>query len=243
MRHWINVRRIAAGGLSLTAAAWMALAPAAWAACTPSDRDALLILDSSDSMLRYSGTAITRFNVAKKAIQAALELFPDDGQIGLRLYGSQNVVQRGVCTDSILAVPFAPAAKNRTMITAALAAARARGKTPIGYALEQAASDFPKDATRTIILVSDGRESCSGEPCAVAARLAGEGFVINTVGFQVDRTGRNQLECIASVTGGQYFNAPAAVQLTNQLLQALGVCAVAGNGIRPRYASADDALV
>jgi Ca-activated chloride channel family protein len=230
--------RFAAFGLALAAAVAPPLAPAL-AACEPSDRDALLILDASDSMLRYSGTAITRFNVAKKAIAAALELFPDDGQVGLRLYGSQEHVDRAVCTDSILAVPFAPAARNRGAITAALALARARGRTPIAYALEQAAADFPQNSTRTIILVSDGRESCFGDPCATAARLAGQGFVINTVGFQVDRLGRAQLECIANATGGAYFNAPAAVQLTNQLMQALGVCAVVENRVRPRWTDDD----
>jgi Ca-activated chloride channel family protein len=227
--------RTAAFGAALTAALTVPLAPVA-SACEPTNRDALLILDASDSMLRYSGSAISRFNVAKKAIQAAIDLFPSDGLLGLRLYGSQAPVDREVCTDTVLAVPLAPAAENRNAITTALASARARGKTPIAYALEQAAADFPEHATRTIILVSDGRESCQGDPCATAAQLAKRGFVINTVGFQVDRPGRSQLQCIAAATGGQYFNAPVAIQLTNRLLDALGVCTIAGNELRPRTA-------
>jgi Ca-activated chloride channel family protein len=220
--------RTAAFGAALTAACTMPLAPVA-RACEPTNRDALLILDASDSMLRYSGTAITRFNVAKKAIQAALDLFPDDGLVGLRLYGSQAPVSRELCTDTVLAVPLAPATENRKAITSALTNARARGKTPIAYALEQAAADFPEHATRTIILVSDGRQ---GDPCATAVQLAKRGFVINTVGFQVDRPGRSQLQCIAAATGGQYFNAPVALQLTNRLLDALGVCTIASHEAR-----------
>jgi Ca-activated chloride channel family protein len=188
----------------------------------------MLILDASESMTRYAGSAITRFNVARKAVQAALDLFPDDGQIALRFYGSQAPVNAGLCDDTVLAVPFAPAAQNRAAVSKALTLARARGKTPIAYTLEQAARDFPENTTRTIILVSDGRESCGGDPCATAAALAKQGFVINTVGFQADRPGRFELQCIANTTGGQYFNAPVALQLTNKVLEALGVCVVAG---------------
>jgi Ca-activated chloride channel family protein len=209
----------------------MALAPVAQA-CEP--RDALLILDASESMTRNSGSGPPRMSVARRAVQAALDIFPDDARIALRLYGSQAGAGVRNCEDSVLVVGFAPAATNRIEITEAMSRVRARGLTPIEYALEEAAGDFPEDATRTIILVSDGRESCGGDPCAAAAKLATQGFVINTVGFQVDRVGQSQLMCIAKASGGQYFDVPVAVGLADKLREALSNCVVAGIGTRLR---------
>ncbi len=220
---------IAARTLALAAAVTMSLAPVA-EACEA--RDALLILDASESMLRSSGSPTTRFNVARRAVKAALDVFPDDGMIALRLYGSTSSVNLRNCTDSVLAVGFAPAAENRSAITDALSRARARGLTPIDFALREAVRDFPAHASRTIILVSDGRESCSGDTCVAAAELAEQGFVINTIGFQVDRLGQAQLQCIAKASRGQYFNVAIAEDLVTRLRDALEVCLVAEAPVR-----------
>jgi Ca-activated chloride channel homolog len=220
---------------ALAAALAMPFCPVVQAACVPSEPSALLMLDASESMLVYTAGGASRFEFARRSLKAALDLLPDYGLVALRFYGSEAYANQRICTDSILAVPFAPTAHNREPIRLALASARARGRTPIAFALEQAASDFPAEATRTIVLVSDGSENCDGNPCGTASALAAKGFVINTVGFQADRLGRLQLQCIAEASGGQFFNAPTAVQLTDQLLLALGVCTVVQNPTKPRW--------
>jgi Ca-activated chloride channel homolog len=127
-----------------------------------------------------------------------------------------------------LKVPFAPASINRSAIKLALADTHARGVTPIAFALQQASEDFPAQASeRVIVLLSDGGEDCNGDPCATAAQLHALGFVINTVGLLTDVQGSRQLQCIARVGGGQYFGVPTAVQLTDKLMQALGICPIA----------------
>jgi Ca-activated chloride channel family protein len=128
----------------------------------------------------------------------------------------------------MLKVPFAPAATNAAVIKLALADSHARGVTPIAFALEQAVADFGENSLgHTIVLVSDGGEDCNGDPCATAAMLHSEGFVINTVGFGTDVQGGRQLQCIARASGGQYFPVPVAVQLQDKLMQALGICPIA----------------
>jgi Ca-activated chloride channel family protein len=221
-------------GPALAAALTLPFAPVVQA-CVPGEPSVLLMLDASESMLVYVAGGASRFEFARRSVKAALDLFPDDGLIALRFYGSESYASRRICNDSVLAVPFGPTAGNREPIKLALAGARARGRTPIAFALERAAADFPEGASRTIVLVSDGRENCDGDPCGTASALAAQGFVINTVGFQADRSGRIQLQCIAEVTGGKFFNAPAALQLTDQLLQALAVCTVAQNKVTPDW--------
>ena len=215
--------------VALTAALAIPAIPAA-EACIPPDRAALLILDASYSMRRgVARTGTDRFNLARRAVVAVVDLFPPDGQLALRFYGSQSQTIREDCTDTTLAVPFAPAAVNRDAILQALSDAHARGLTPIAYALHQAVTDFPDDddLDKVIIVVSDGIESCYGDPCGAATELGLMGFMVHTVGFVVSREARAQLQCVANVTGGTYFDVPVAVQLPDTLKEAFSACPIA----------------
>jgi Ca-activated chloride channel family protein len=196
-------------------------------ACT--ERAALLMLDASYSMKRLVTRAGTsRFNVAREALSGFVDRFPPAGYLALRFYGSEHLVTRNHCQDSQLVVPFAPAEENIEPIKSALAQAHARGVTPLAYALEQAGRDFPARAIeRLIVIVSDGLESCGGNPCAAAASLGRQGFVINTVGFLADRDARRQLQCIADATGGQYFHVSVTIGLQEKLEEAFAGCPIA----------------
>ena len=105
---------------------------------------------------------------------------------------------------------------------AAIGSYRATGFTPIGYSLQEGAKDLPPEGERTVILVSDGEDTCAPpDPCQVARDLGaqGIGLKVETVGFQVDPAARAQLQCIAQATGGAYRDAPDAGALAAQLQQ------------------------
>jgi Ca-activated chloride channel family protein len=193
------------------------------------DRAALLILDASYSMLGLVGTSDqNRFDLARAAVASFVDRYPPYGYLALRLYGSESHALRNNCQDTILVVPFAPARENHAAIKLALATAHARGVTPIAYALEQAVADFGGTGLeKVIVAVSDGIESCNGDPCATAADLTRQGFVIHTVGFLVDRPARLALQCIASVSGGRYFDVRDPFDLPDRLAQAFDPCPVA----------------
>ena len=87
-------------------------------------------------------------------------------------------------------------------------------------------------------MISDGAESCGGEPCAVAVALADEGFVINTIGLGTDVRDQLQLRCVAMATGGEYFHVPVAAELQEKLAEALGVCPVANRSTFSLYREA-----
>ena len=52
--------------------------------------------------------------------------------------------------------------------------------------------------------MSDGKETCKGDPVLAAKALAAKGITVHTVGFIVDTAARGQLQHIAQVTGGTY---------------------------------------
>jgi hypothetical protein len=72
--------------------------------------------------------------------------------------------------------------------------------------------------------VSDGKETCKGDPVIAAKALAGQKITVHTVGFVVDTAARGQLQTIARITGGSYFDAPVGPELPDTLKKAFEAC-------------------
>ena len=107
----------------------------------------------------------------------------------------------------------------------------ARGYTPISLVLEKSAGDLKGETaagSRVVILVSDGKETCEGDPCAVAKALAAAdaSLVVHTIGFAVDVAARYQLQCIARVGRGTYFEAKTTGNLAEKLSAAVKTVAI-----------------
>jgi hypothetical protein len=193
--------------------------------CNTANRSVLLILDSSGSMNAKLPNGETRIAVAKRAIKGVAGFVPAQAQISLRMYGAQSPARQTNCQDTHIAVPFGPAESSGTAIAAAADGVTAQGYTPIAHSLGQAANDFPAEAReRVIVLVSDGKETCQGDPVLAAKALAGKGITVHTVGFIVDTAARGQLQNIARITGGTYFDAPVGPELPDTLKKAFEAC-------------------
>ena len=210
--------------LALTSLAlWPATALAQ--SCNTADRSILLLLDMSGSMNAALPNGETRIAVARRAAKGVAALLPAETQLSLRLYGAQSPAGRKNCQDTHLAVPFGAAGTLADAIAKAVDDARAQGYTPIAYSLQQAANDFPAAAKqRVIVLVSDGKETCQGDPVVAAKALAAKGIVIHAIGFVVDTAARIQLQSIARMTGGKYFDAPVGPELPNTMKDAFAAC-------------------
>ncbi|MGI9452203.1 MAG: vWA domain-containing protein [Geminicoccaceae bacterium] len=83
-------------------------------------------------------------------------------------------------------------------------------------AVRQAAETLRYTEERaTVILVSDGKETCDVDPCAAAAELEASGvdFTGHVVGFDLDAEERAQLQCLAETTDGRFLSAASASEL------------------------------
>lgn len=200
--------------------------PAALAqSCGIAGRTIELILDASGSMNAKLPSGETRIEVARRAIKEVAAKAPADTQLALRMYGSQSPRAEKNCQDAHLALPFGPAESQSGPIAASVDAAMAQGYTPIALSLEQAQGDFPADVDeRVIVLVGDGKETCRGDPALAAKAMGEKGYVVHTVGFVVDSAARMQLQNIARLTGGSYFDAPVGPELPGLLEEALNTC-------------------
>ena len=183
-----------------------------------------IILDVSNSMSETVPGGV-KIQVAQKAIEQLLEILPASYNVGLRVYGHRFAytdTERS-CKDTELLSPLKPLTQqNRTAIKQRLTLMQPKGMTPIAYTLEQAVNDFfGLTGKNIIILVSDGEETCNGDPLATADYISslGIGLKVYVIGFDV--SSKKQLEGIAQRTGGRYYNAQNAIELGQALKQAV----------------------
>ncbi|ADV46318.1 vWA domain-containing protein [Nitratifractor salsuginis] len=177
---------------------------------------AMIIFDASGSMWgQVDGER--KIDIARRAMRDLLRDWNPQIPLGLTVYGHRR---KGDCNDIETPIPVGPLDRQRMI--RAVEGIRPKGKTPIARALKRVAAQFRgSEDPATIILISDGKESCDADPCATARELRKSGirFVAHVIGFHVDRTTDRQLACIARATGGSYFSARNAAALNRAITQ------------------------
>lgn len=167
----------------------------------------LLILDSSGSMWGQID-GVTKIQIAKQTLSTIITDLPDNAEVGLILYGHRT---KGDCNDVELITPIGRIDKSR--LSQRIQAINPKGKTPITLSIQLAGEAMRTiEGAATVVLVSDGEETCDADPCAATRELKESGidFVMHVVGFDVGDEERAQLECIASAGGGKYFTAASS---------------------------------
>jgi Ca-activated chloride channel family protein len=162
--------------------------------------------------------------VAKEILEDVSYWFPEDLNLALRAYGSTSPSDDADCADSTLLVPFGD--ENREPIRRAIAGLRPLGQTPIAYALNEAARDFgPLEKDRALVLVTDGIESCGGDPIEAARELREQGIMVHLIGFGLGNAADEDaasLQAVADASGGRYVTAGSAEELKEALAQTVG---------------------
>lgn len=186
------------------------------------DSKAALVLDASFSMSEADVGGGSRMDAAKKASHDLVNSLPEQANLGLLAYGMRESNapdnrERG-CQDIETLVPVGKLDKG--LLNSKIDEMSPKGYTPVGNSLKAAAKELGDSGERTIILVSDGIDTCAPPPvCEVAKELAGDGFdlTIHTVGFKTDEEARKELECVAEAGGGEFMEADDAGSLAESL--------------------------
>ena len=184
------------------------------------DRAVEIVVDASRSMWgQIYGEA--KMTIAKNILQDVSYWFPEDLDLALRAYGSTSPSDSNNCADSTLLVPFAE--YNREPIRGAIAGLRPTGQTPIAFALNQAAHDFGSlQSDRAVVLVTDGIESCGGDPVRAARDLSAQGITVHVIGFGLGNAADEDaasLRAVANASGGRYVVAGSAEELKTALAE------------------------
>ncbi len=172
-----------------------------WAQSQPTTR-VLFVVDYSLSMAG-KWEKRPKIQVLRTAMERLVQDLRDnhpDIAVGLRLFGHKSPKHWNDCRDTRLEVPIGLG--THAKIAEKLNLYEPRGVTPLAYTLQQVQKDFPtSDGRNILILITDGAESCGGDPCAVMEALKSRNIILKPfiIGLQLDASAVATLSCAGTV--------------------------------------------
>ncbi|MFC6656126.1 hypothetical protein ACFQEX_11690 [Roseibium salinum] len=159
---------------------------------------------------------IAKIEIARDAMESLMGDWTAQTNLGLMAYGHRREAD---CSDIETIIP--PGRVDPSEFLSRVRQITPRGKTPLSAAIEKAADELAfRDNPATVVVISDGIESCERDPCALANDLerAGIGFTAHVIGFGLDSEEEQEsLACIAEQTGGRFIAASDASGLQGAL--------------------------
>ncbi|RIW32505.1 VWA domain-containing protein [Bacillus salacetis] len=180
-----------------------------------------IILDASGSMKAVQNGK-TLMDIAKESIQDFTSNLPENAQISLTVYGHKgtgNDEDKELSCNGIEEV-YPLGRYEKDQFSSELQNINPSGWTSMGKSLEQVGEKLKQqtDSTNVIYLVSDGKETCDGNPAEAAKALAGSNIepIINVIGLAVTKEDASELENIAKSGDGRYINAKTQQDLDQE---------------------------
>jgi hypothetical protein len=187
----------------------------------PPSRNLEIVLDVSGSMNAKLGDT-TRWKTALAMLDEVVAALPEDLNVGLRVYGHRHSSKSAqTCKDTELVVPIAKLDRDR--IVKAAGRLKPRGETPLIHSTLQTIEDLRAAGGGSVILITDGEESCKGDARAAAEQIQASGVdvTLNIVGFTLKGEAvENELGTLAGSTGGRYYSAQDGSQLSRAVMLA-----------------------
>lgn len=184
-------------------------------------KNIVILIDSSGSMAgRVNGN--TKMEEAKKAVKEFAKSLEGDVRIAIRAYGHKGTNQEKdkelSCASTEELYPLSAYQEER--FTKVVDSLKPSGWTPLAAAIKGAGEDLasahPEDEN-IVYVVSDGIESCGGDPVEEAKALHQSQIkaVVNIIGFDLDEKSRKALEQVAKAGGGEFTNVRSAQEMRN----------------------------
>ncbi len=194
----------------------------------PCTEDAMIVFDASGSMSGNQTLGIpnsrARIDEVRSALAQVLPTATKHRRVGLITYGPGPYNQCNVKLD------LKPTADAARLIMNAINALVPAGKTPLTSAVEQAAEVLNyRNKPGVIVVVTDGEETCGGQPCTLAKQLhlLGDQLTVHVIAFRYSGfswTGGNSvmdLMCLADENHGLYSRANSEDELVEALEKTL----------------------
>ncbi|MDO5759193.1 MAG: VWA domain-containing protein [Rhodobacterales bacterium] len=179
----------------------------------PTWRRAVIALDASGSMAGQAGGQV-KMRAATEAVTRFVASLPEEVEIGLVVFGHEGTNDEDgkakSCEGVKTLVPARVGAAEE--ISEALDTVEPTGWTPLATAIETAGRGLAREAeegAQVVFVVSDGEETCGGDPVEAARSLHASGAhaIVNVIGFDLPAGERARLAEVAKVSGGVYLDA------------------------------------
>ncbi|MEL7489552.1 MAG: VWA domain-containing protein [Pseudomonadota bacterium] len=216
MKKRLKAASCGLAAMAMTVMAIGATASAQEAVTNNDTQSVIMVLDGSGSMWGQVDGA-PKIEIARGVIGDLLKDWDPSIHLGLVAYGHR---EKGACGDIETLADVGPVDADALMTK--VNAINPVGKTPISASVRQAAEALKyTEEKATVILISDGLETCDADPCALATELESKGidFTAHVVGFDLTEEDQARLSCLAENTGGQFISANSANDLTTAMTQ------------------------
>ena len=197
--------------------------------------DAMLVLDSSGSMAGTDMNSLTpHVTKVREALAAVVPQVAPRRNLGLMVYGPGKEAR---CENIEIKLP--PGPNTAEMILGEVNRVVPFGETPLTAAVRDAAEVLTfRDKRSVVVLLTDGEETCGGDPCRLARQLKAEALdlTIHVVGFKVPGAHtwlvpEKRSACMAEETGGLALTAETRDELIEALQKTLG-CPLFSEAVR-----------
>ena len=173
--------------------------------------EVVVIVDGSGSMREPFAGAPSRMTLAKDAIATVVNGLPDPVDVALIDFSNCDQVR----LDRFYSQPERP-----SLIREVRGLQPDRG-TPLARSIERAGNIVSGDVESTIVVVSDGEDTCGRDPCAAARAVKAKrpNVTINVIDVS-GAGGRSVVQCIAAATGGKVLTPNSTLDMKNKMQQA-----------------------
>jgi len=178
----------------------------------------IVMIDGSGSMAGRLGGR-TKLELAREAALGFVDGLPASVQTSLLVFGQQGDNSQAGKARSCSAIDvLAPMSADRGRLREGLGQVRAVGWTPLAAGLDRAEALLAASATpgeQVIYVVSDGEETCGGDPVAVARRINSgrTRAIVNVIGFNLPSGEAARLGAVARAGGGGFVNVSSEAEL------------------------------
>ncbi|SDU13126.1 vWA domain-containing protein [Halopseudomonas salegens] len=176
---------------------------------------AIMVFDASGSMWNQMEGETTRIEIAREVMDEYFSKRDAAEPIGVIAYGHRK---RGDCED--IETVAALGRHDPQELSRHIRTLNPQGMTPLTASMRMAFEQIPRTAEAAdIILVTDGLENCSGDPCELAREMSASGINLraHVVGFGMTEEEIGSLSCVAEETGGQLFQTNSGDELAAAL--------------------------
>ncbi len=183
--------------------------------------DAMIVFDASGSMATSDYTLkLPRMAQAKQSMAKVIPEVAPLRRLGLIVYGEGEYND---CSSIALRLP--PTSNAAEPLLRIVRSINPRGKTPLTRSVQLAAEELHyTEREAVVVLITDGEETCGGDPCKMASMLkkAGPKLTIHVIGFRESQAEYFKARCMADATGGEYVSASTEDELVKALRKTLG---------------------
>ncbi|MGX6443488.1 vWA domain-containing protein [Neobacillus sp. K501] len=184
-------------------------------------KKAIILLDASSSMLLQADGRV-KMDIAKDAVKSFAQTIGQASEVSLLVYGHKGSESDADKIESCSAIEeLYPMGKySKQDFHQAVDSFESKGWTPLAGAIQKASDmsgQYPEGTT--VYIVSDGAETCDGDPVQASKALAEKhsSNSVNIIGFDVDGKTENQLKAVAEAGNGEYFKADSPEELKNTI--------------------------